>query len=350
MTLNRKIEKILLSAPETDSAVIVGGRWEAVVKLIPAEGVVIITDTNIHKLYGKYFPDFPVLKVNPGEVSKKLKVIEKLSEKLISMGVDRSGFILAIGGGVVSDISGFLASVYMRGIRFGYVSTTLLAQVDASTGGKNGVNLGAVKNVLGTFSQPEFVVIDTTMLETLPEDEYLSGLSELIKTGFIGDISIIETLEQEKESVMSRDREIMTELVSRSVKFKASVVASDEKETGLRRILNFGHTFGHAIELHSGMKHGIAVAAGMVLAAEFSVEKGLLSKADFNRILSLLNLYGLNQGYSLDHKTAIELMMHDKKKSGNSIWFVFLEGLGKPLPLKVTFSELSEFYRSKHNK
>jgi 3-dehydroquinate synthase len=349
MTGKHKIEKILLTTTDADSAVIIGGKWEAVVKLLPPSGTVIITDTNVSRIYGRSFPGVPVLKVRPGESAKRLVVVEKLAAKLLELGVDRSGFILAIGGGVVCDLAGFLASVYLRGIKFGYVSTTLLAQVDASTGGKNGVNLGNVKNILGTFSQPEFVVIDTTMLDTLPEDEYLSGLAELIKTGLIGETSIIEILENEKDAVLSRDRDLMTELVARAVKFKAAVVAQDEKESGLRRILNFGHTFGHAIELHGGMKHGIAVAAGMLLAGEFSVKAGLLEKSEFKRLVNLLKMYGLSPEFDLSHDKAMELMMHDKKRSGGSIWFVFLEGLGKPLVKKITFSEISDFYKKAGN-
>ena len=249
----------------------VGARWEAVIKLLPEKGVVVITDDNVFDYYGSSFPDFPVIKIRPGEESKQLKIIETLSKKLLKKRIDRSGFLLAVGGGVVSDIAGFLASVYMRGIRCGYVSTSLLSQVDASTGGKNGVNLGGIKNVIGSFKQPEFVICDTTMLRTLSEEEYLSGIAELIKTGLIGDPVIIETLEKNYAGIIKRERNLLTDLVARSIKFKASVVSDDEKENGLRRILNFGHTFGHAIEVHESVKHGFAVASGMELAAAFSL-------------------------------------------------------------------------------
>lgn len=339
------MEKIIISTSDSVSGIIVGGRWEAVVKLLPPEDVVIITDTNVFDIYGERFPDFTVYKIKPGEGSKRIKTIESLAGKLLKKGFDRNCFLLGIGGGVVCDITGFLASVFMRGIRFGYVSTSLLAQVDASTGGKNGVNLGDIKNVIGTFRQPEFVVCDTTMFHTLPEDEYFSGLGELIKTGIIGDRAIIEILENNYAKVRKRDREILTHLVAKAVKYKASVVAKDEKESGLRRVLNFGHTFGHAIELQNDVKHGFAVASGMLLAADYSRRKGYLSKDDHERIVTLLKKYNFLSVNNIDPLKIEELILHDKKKTGSDINFVFVKGLGKPYVKKVPVKELIDFYR-----
>ena len=339
------MEKIIITTQDSVSAILVGGRWEAVVKLLPDKGVVILTDENVFDLYGDSFPGFPVLKLKPGEESKQLKIIDSLANKLLKAGIDRSGFILAIGGGVVCDVAGLLASVYMRGIRFGFVSTSLLSQVDASTGGKNAVNLGEIKNVIGTFRQPEFVICDTTMLRTLPEDEYLSGLSELIKTGIIGDRSIIETLENTPAGIFKRDRELLSDLVARAVKYKASVVTEDEKETGPRRVLNFGHTYGHAIELHEGLKHGFAVAAGMELATAYSLNKDFITKKDHDRIINLLGKYNLISDYRIPDEKMKELLTHDKKKSGSDIFFVFIKGIGKPLVMKVPVKGIVNFYR-----
>lgn len=338
------MKRIIINTPDSVSAILIGGRWEAVIKLLPVKGVVILTDNNLHKLYGDRFPDFPVLKIKPGEESKQVVIIEKLAGELMKRGIDRSGFILAIGGGVVCDIAGFLSSVYMRGIKCGYVSTSLLSQVDASTGGKTGVNLGLIKNVIGTFSQPEFVICDTTMLRTLPDDEFMSGLAELIKTGLIGDRTIIEILENNYPAVIRRDRDLLTDLVYRSVKFKASVVAADEKESGLRRILNFGHTFGHAVELHQGIKHGFAVAAGMELATLFSLSLGLIKKKDCERIISLLRQYNFTGGFKMPSRKIREFILHDKKKAGDEIHFVFLKGIGKATVDKITIKEILDFY------
>ena len=340
------MEKILIKTPDSISAILTGARWEAVVKLLPEKDVVIITDENVYKIYGKWFPAFPVLQIKPGEGSKRLREIESLTKKLLQAGIDRSGFILAIGGGVVCDVAGFLASVYMRGIRCGYVSTTLLSQVDASTGGKNGVNLGTVKNVIGNFNQPEFVICDPSMLRTLPEDEYLSGLAELIKTGIIGDESIIRILEGNYRKVILRDRVLLSDLVARAIKFKASVVSKDEKEAGIRRVLNFGHTFGHAIELDQSVNHGFAVAAGIKLSLLFSMLNGFISVNESKRIMDLLEKYNLSLDYSVAASGIKKHIMHDKKKSGSDIHFVFVEGIGKPLVKKIPVGEVIDFYRN----
>lgn len=339
------MKRIILETAGSVSAILIGARWEAVIKLLPVSNVVIITDQNISRIYGSKFPAFPVLKIKPGEQSKTLNVVEKLCNDMLRLGIDRSGFILGIGGGVVCDITGFTASVYLRGIRCGYISTSLLAQVDASTGGKTGVNLGIVKNVIGTIRQPEFVICDTTMLRTLPEKEYMSGLAELIKTGLIGDRTIFENLEESMDRVTMRDRNLLTDLVFKSVKVKAGVVARDERESGPRRVLNFGHTFGHAIELYEGISHGFAVAAGMELAALFSLRKGYLGEKNFSRISTLLR----KCHYPVDIKIPVgkmrELILHDKKKTGDEIFFVFLKGIGKPVVEKVPVDELIDFYR-----
>lgn len=340
------MEKIIIKTPDSASVIIIGARWEAVTKLLPESGVIIITDENVFRIYGEHFPDYPVLVITPGEKSKQLVEIENLAKKLLRAGIDRSGFILAIGGGVVCDVAGFLASVYMRGIRCGYVSTTLLSQVDASTGGKNGVNLGTVKNIIGNFRQPEFVICDPTMLRTLPEDEYLSGLAELIKTGIIGDKSIIQILENNYDNVILRDRKLLTDLVARSVKFKVSIVAKDEKESGLRRILNFGHTFGHAIELHKSVKHGFAVASGIKLASLYSLKNGYTTRKVFERITNLLEKYMLPADYHMPAPEIRKLILHDKKKDGTDIHFVFIEKIGKSVVKKIPIGEVIDFYKS----
>ena len=339
------MKEIIVNTGRSESSIYVGYRWESVEKLLPEKNVVIITDYNLYDLYGDRFPGFPVLKTEPGEKTKQLETIKLLAEELLKSGFDRSGFILGIGGGVVCDITGFLASVFMRGVSFGFVSTSLLSQVDASTGGKNGVNIGEIKNVIGNFRQPEFVICDTAMLETLPEDEYLSGLAELIKTGITGDVSIIELLEDHHKDVMKRDLDLLSDLVARSVRYKASVVSMDEKETGPRRVLNFGHTFGHAIELHLGIKHGFAVASGMELAAAWSKDLGLIDEQEYGRIIGILKKYDLTSDLRIPPGIIEELISHDKKKAGGDIHFVFIEGFGKPLVKKLPVTEVIDFYK-----
>jgi 3-dehydroquinate synthase len=342
--------KITINTPGFRSEILVGERWDAVAGLLPEKGVIIITDDNVSRLYGDKFPKIPVFSLSPGEESKKLEVIEYLAEQLLLAGIDRSGFVLAVGGGVVCDIAGFLASVYMRGIRCGYVSSTLLSQVDASTGGKNGVNLGGTKNILGTIRQPEFVICDPEMLQTLPEHEYLSGLAELIKTAVIGDKELFDLIEKSFEKIMSRDTDLLAILVTKSVRFKGLVVSEDEKETGLRRILNFGHTFGHAIEMQKGVKHGFAVASGMVLATEFSFKRRYINVVEKERIIRLLERFKLLTELDLTDNQMGKLVIHDKKKTGTEIHFVFTQGIGKAIVEKVPVDEGLGFYNKFRDK
>jgi 3-dehydroquinate synthase len=345
------LEKIIINTSGLRSEILVGASIESVAGMLPETGVVIVTDDNVFARYGPRFPVFPVLTVTPGEGSKQIDVVAHLAERLLELGIDRSGFILGIGGGVVCDIAGFLSSIYMRGIRCGYISSSLLSQVDASTGGKTGVNLGRTKNILGTIRQPDFVICDPAMLQTLSDQEYLSGLAELIKTAIIGDRELFEIIERSYSEIMDRNIELLTLLVTRCVSFKASVVQEDEYENGLRRILNFGHTFGHAIELRMAIKHGFAVASGMVLATLFSLEKGLVSNEEKDRIINVLKRFGLLEDYYIPDDQIRQLILHDKKKSGRDINFVFTEGIGNAIIKKVSIEEITDFYnRFRNNK
>ncbi|MDP4221953.1 MAG: 3-dehydroquinate synthase family protein [Bacteroidota bacterium] len=339
------MEKVIINFNGSKSEILIGTSWESVSELIQESGVAIVTDSNVQRLYGEKFPDFPVLTIRPGEASKKLEVIEFLAERLIETGIDRTGFLLGIGGGVVCDITGFLASIYLRGIRCAFVSTSLLSQVDASIGGKNGVNLGSTKNVLGSFSQPEFVICDPVMLQTLPEDEYFSGLAELIKTAIIGNEKLFGLIENNYSGISKRDPDLLTMLESMAVNFKTAVVSEDEKESGLRRVLNFGHTYGHAIELYKSFRHGYAVASGMELAAAFSCSRGYLSKPEYDRIIGLLKTFKLLRRHDLPDTQLKQLILRDKKRSGNDIYFVFAQGIGKAVVEKIAVDEVVDFYR-----
>lgn len=338
------MEKIVINTNSASSEVLVGANWESVKELLPGSGVVIITDNNVKRIYGDNFPEFPVFSVKPGEVSKKIEVIESLAERLLESGIDRTGFILGIGGGVVSDLAGFLASIYMRGIRCAFVSTSLLSQIDASTGGKNGVNLGSTKNLLGCFRQPEFVICDPAMLKTLPEDEYFSGLAELIKAAIIGNDKLFDIIEKNRDALVKRDTDLLSMIISMAVNFKASVVSEDETETGLRRMLNFGHTYGHAIELYKSFRHGYAVAAGMALATEFSLTRGFITKAECERIINLLKAFNLLRRHDIPDNQIGQLILHDKKKAGSDMYFVFSAGIGKAVIEKIRVSEIIDFY------
>jgi len=257
------------------------------------------------------------------------------------MEADRSSFIVGIGGGVVCDIAGFVASIYLRGVRFGFVSTTLLSQVDASVGGKNGVNLGGYKNMMGVFNQPEFVICDMDLLKTLPERELLSGLAEIIKHAAIGDPKLFSYLEENYEKALKLDPQVIEKLVSDSIDIKSSIVNWDEKEKGARRKLNFGHTFGHAIEKTAGISHGEAVSVGMVIASELSKKKGYLSPEETEKIVTLLKKLKLPYRIQIDHSGVLDALKKDKKRNGSSIHFVLLRAIGEAVVERISIKELA---------
>ncbi|MGQ9619870.1 MAG: 3-dehydroquinate synthase [Bacteroidales bacterium] len=341
------MNRITINLNNNKSEIHIGLKWTEVSRFLPLAGTVIITDDNVRRIYGCHFPALPVFSIKPGEESKNPYTIVELAEKLLDSGIDRSGFILGIGGGVVCDITGFLASVYMRGIKFGFVSTSLLSQVDASVGGKNGINIGKVKNILGCFRQPEFVICDPEMLNTLPEEEYLSGLSELIKMGLIMDYNLFRVTEQNAENLICRDTSLLEYLISVALELKASVVREDEKEvSGKRMILNFGHTFGHIIETMSGLKHGFSVASGMVIASKISVSLGLLGQKECDRIKIVLQKLRLLREYRVTDADFEAMLLKDKKKQGENINFVLLESPGRAVIRKMTADEIIKNYRS----
>lgn len=326
-----------------NSSIFVGERLKNLSTYLPPTQVVIITDENIKKHHGKDFPDVPVITIGTGEGIKTLATVETILKELIRLSCDRSSFIVGIGGGIVSDIAGFAASVFLRGIRFGFVSTTLLSQVDASVGGKNGVNLDSYKNMVGVFNQPEFVICDIDLLNTLPETEISNGLAEIVKHGLISDIRLFEFIEQNKQKALDLDYDTIFRLVADSVNIKSRVVQQDEKESGERRKLNFGHTIGHAIEKIEKAGHGRAVSMGMVAAARFSEAKHLIVREDVLRITSLLE--DLNLPTTLDYNAdeIISAVGKDKKKQGSDLFYVFLEQIGKARVEKIRFEEMNEF-------
>jgi 3-dehydroquinate synthase len=340
------LNRIVINTGFQKSDILIGENWTNVKTLIPTSDVVIVTDNNVRKIYGDKFPCFAVISLSPGEESKRFEVIDDIAKKLLEYGIDRTGFILGIGGGVVCDITGFISSIYMRGIRFGYVSSSLLSQVDASIGGKNGINCGPVKNTLGTFRQPEFVICDPSMLKSLPDDEYLSGLAELIKNGIILDSDLVNEIEHNYNGILNRDINLLTRLITRSVEIKASVVREDEKEKGKRMLLNFGHTFGHAIEVQSGLKHGFAVASGMILAVDISYKEGILTKSERDRVRNLLHQFNLIREFKLSKNEFEELITKDKKKEGDKINFVLLETIGKATVKKIQVKKLIDYFKS----
>jgi 3-dehydroquinate synthase len=324
------------------STIRVGEKLQNLGNYIPAQNVVIITDVNVKRFYQKKFPPHPVISIQTGEKIKTLDTVHNIYGKLLEFGVDRSTIIVGIGGGIVCDITGFVASTFLRGVKFGFVSTTLLSQVDASVGGKNGVNFQGYKNMIGVFNQPEFVICDLNLLSTLPEKEVLCGLAEIVKHAAIEDRGLFQYLEKKYQKALALDSTVIERLVYDSVVIKSTIVNRDEKEKGERRKLNFGHTFGHAIEKTTGVRHGEAVSAGMVMASELSVKKGHLQAKNAQRIKTLLGNLKLPIHIPADKKTVFDALQKDKKRKGDRIYFVFLEDMGKSFVDQISIKELED--------
>jgi 3-dehydroquinate synthase len=324
------------------STIRVGEKLQNLGNYIPSKNVVIITDVNVKHFYQNKFPPHPVITIQTGEKIKTLDTVRNIYGKLVEFGVDRSTVIVGIGGGIVCDITGFVASTILRGVKFGFVSTTLLSQVDASVGGKNGVNFQGYKNMIGAFNQPEFVICDLNLLSTLPEKEILCGMAEIVKHAAIEDGDLFQYLEKQYQKALALDSAVIERLVYDSVVIKSTIVNRDEKEKGERRKLNFGHTFGHAIEKTTGVRHGEAVSAGMVMASELSVKKGYLQARIARRIKALLGNLKLPTLIPADKKTVCDALQKDKKRKGDRIYFVFLENLGKSFVDQISIKELED--------
>jgi 3-dehydroquinate synthase len=269
--------------------------------------------------------------------------VEALYRRLVELGVDRSSFILAIGGGLVCDIAGFTASTFLRGIPFAFAPTTLLAQVDAAIGGKNGVNFQGYKNMVGLVRQPRFVLCDLEVLRTLPARQRAGGFAEVIKAAAIADLSLFKHMERYRAELRRLDMAPLTRVISSAVRVKADIVARDEMESGERKKLNFGHTLGHALELTHKLPHGWAVSIGMALAADISVRRRGLAASDALRLKNLLEGYGLPTRCPFNRAEVLAALRHDKKKTEAHLDFVLLRSLGQACLETVDFQELEEY-------
>ena len=302
---------------------------------------VVITNETIAPLYAQIvvdsvgkFAEVHTHVLDDGEIHKNLQTIGKIFDKLLNIPCDRKTTIIALGGGVVGDTAGFAAACYQRGVPFIQVPTTLLAQVDSSVGGKTGVNHPLGKNMIGAFYQPQCVIADTNTLHSLPDRELRAGLAEVIKYGAIQDVKFLAWLDENIDSILKREPASLAHAIEVSCRSKAEVVAEDERETGIRAILNFGHTFGHAIETWLNYKkwlHGEAVAVGMVMAAEFSTRLNLLSAHQASQVEQIIKRAGLPvlPPDGMSTTDFLEAMSLDKKVQGKTIRIVVLDGIGK---------------------
>ena len=334
------MQQIEIQGKTRHSNIFVGERLENLASYLHQKQVVIITDDNVAGFYEKDFPNAHVIRIGTGEGIKTLETVAQIYQQLISLETDRSGFLVGIGGGIVCDITGFVASTYLRGVRFGYVPTTLLAQVDASVGGKTGVNFMGYKNMVGVFNQPEFVICDPGVLKTLPQKDLISGFAEIVKHAAIADFDYFVFLEKEAQNALSLNPEVLEQVIYKSVAIKADIVNRDETEKGERRKLNFGHTFGHAVEKTIGLPHGEAVSIGMMVAAQLSGTRGMITENDVDRIRDLLSRFNLPIKADMGIEKIIDAMERDKKREGDGIHFVLLSKIGAAVVEKITIADL----------
>ncbi|MEP6662426.1 MAG: 3-dehydroquinate synthase [Verrucomicrobiota bacterium] len=363
------MRKIKVNLQERSYPILIGENFLSQVgkkcaRLKFAAKCVIISDVNVASLYAQKVKQSlqtagfdPVLVTVPvGETAKSLKTVQSCYDQLARHRIERNSFVVALGGGVVGDLAGFVAASYLRGIGFVQVPTTLLAQVDSSVGGKVGVNLSAGKNLVGAFYQPRLVLCDLTTLNTLSEREFRSGLAEVIKYGIIYDARLFRQIERALPKILRRDPKILTPIIARCCKIKADIVSQDETETGLRAILNFGHTVGHAIEAISGYGkylHGEAISIGQVWAANLSEKLARLPREDSFRIKKLFVAADLPTQIKLSptqQDKLLRVMQLDKKVSDGEIKFVLARAIGKvvfgqKIPLNLIRESLTDFAR-----
>ena len=327
----KKCTKVLVDLGATGYEIFIGEDILSGVKNFVDGKALLVTQENILKICGEKFP-YEVALIPDGETSKSLSEAEKIYTRAIEIGLDRKSVVIALGGGVVGDLAGFVAATFMRGINLIQIPTTLLAQVDSSVGGKTAVNHALGKNLIGAFHQPRAVFIDLNFLKTLPEREIKSGLGEVVKYGIISDGKFFAYLEDNAEKILQRDLKTLAHVVKRSCEIKAAVVSADEKESGLRRILNFGHTMAHAIEEETAYKkyrHGEAVAIGMLAAAKISCELGKTSAENVRRLENLLQRFGMKTTCAgLDADKLYNVTFRDKKTVGGVVNWVLMKNFG----------------------
>lgn len=304
-------------------------------ELTMGRNVIFITDENLAKIYSDFFTDKRYFTIGLGEINKTLATVGSIHSRLLELGADRHTFIVGFGGGIVTDVVGFAAATYMRGVDFGFVATTVVAQSDASVGGKNGVNVGGYKNIAGVFKKPQFVICDPAFFETLPDAELTAAYGEIIKCAIIADPELLQITDLEQ-------------IVIRCVKIKSDIVAEDFTEQGRRKLLNLGHTFGHSLEKCSGgtrYLHGQAVAIGICVAARISHHLGLLPKKDMDFIETVIKNHGLHTRCPADIPPAdlIENAMADKKQTATGVDMILIKGVGEPVIVNITREQMFAF-------
>jgi 3-dehydroquinate synthase len=309
--------------------------------IVPKQKTIVITDENIFSAHEKKFKGWQTIVLKPGEDQKVQLTVDTAIQQLIRLGADRQTYLIGVGGGVVTDLTGYIASVFLRGTAFGFIPTSLLAMVDASIGGKNGIDVGVYKNMVGTINQPHFLLYDAGFLKTLPDAEWRNGFAEVIKHAAIKDAAMFRQLEGASINYFKKNKAAAQDLIRRNVLIKTKVVQQDEFEKNERRMLNFGHTLAHAIETPYGLMHGEAVAIGMVFASHLS--ELLLGFRYHKRLIKVIENYSLPVQISFDREKVFEVLQSDKKKVSDYMNFILLEKIGKARIEKIPLSTLYDY-------
>jgi len=320
------------------------GSFSLLKKIVDQKHAVIITDENIFEAHSNRFKGWNTIVMKAGEQYKIQATIDAIVEQLISFEADRKTTLIGVGGGVITDLAGYTASVYMRGINFGFVPTSLLALVDASIGGKNGIDVGVYKNMVGVIRQPSFLLHDMSLLNSLPQREWENGFAEIIKHACIKDAVMFKELEANSIKTYQKNKKAISDLVRRNAIIKTKVVQQDEFEKGDRRLLNYGHTLGHALENQYDLTHGQAVAIGMAYASVVSEE--VVKFKDASRVARLLLQYDLPTFVEFDREKVFNVMKMDKKREKKEMNYILLEKIGKgivkPIPVNQLENIISE--------
>lgn len=319
------------------------GKFAAIDKIVDKTNAFYITDENVYGLHEKKFKGKKTIVIPSGEEHKHQTTVDFIIESLLNFGATREAILIGVGGGVVTDMVGYVAGIYMRGVAVGFVPTTILAMVDASIGGKNGIDVGLYKNMVGLIRQPSFLLYDLNLLTTLPKHQWENGFAEIIKHAAIKDAAMMKDLARHDLTYYQKNKKALALLIFKNVKIKAKVVQEDEFEKGDRKLLNFGHTLGHAIENQYALLHGHAISIGMVYAAKIS--QVLEGFKDTGLLVDTLKKYGLPTSMHFEINQALQIMQRDKKKIGASMQYVLLKKMGKAVYQNVPMKSLEKLIK-----
>lgn len=309
-------------------------------EIVSKEKTILITDEHLFTAHKSKFDGWRTIVIKAGEEFKQQAAVDEIIRQLIELEADRNTFIVGIGGGVVTDITGYAASVYMRGLKFGFIPTTVLSMVDAAIGGKNGVDVGVYKNLVGLIKQPAFLLFDYSLLQTLSQAQWINGFAEVIKHACIKDAELFALLEEHELRDFQSDVDLMAQLIERNVQIKTNLVVADEFEENERRLLNFGHTLGHAIENIYQLPHGHAVSIGMVAACTLSEEINQFTAAEKQRVIQLIEKYHLPTSLVFDKQKVWDLLKLDKKRVSSEMNFILLNKIGNAVVKKIPMTQL----------